>query len=72
MKGPPGDRLSVVHARKMAAISPGIAGNIVHCGLVPDVAAGAWWTLEEAFALPKPVRGRPVMVNAGSSDAGIA
>ncbi len=34
--------------------------------------AGDYWSLEEAFASPKPVRGRPVMVNAGSSDAGIA
>lgn len=33
---------------------------------------GDYWTLKDAYVSPKPVHGRPIMVNAGSSDAGLA
>lgn len=32
---------------------------------------GDYWSLHEAYVSPKPVHGRPIMVNAGSSDAGL-
>jgi len=32
---------------------------------------GAWWRMRDAFVSPKPVRGRPILVNAGTSKAGI-
>jgi FMNH2-dependent dimethyl sulfone monooxygenase len=33
---------------------------------------GDYWSLTDAYVSPKPVNGRPIMVNAGSSDAGLA
>lgn len=33
---------------------------------------GDYWALDAAYVSPKPVNGRPIMVNASSSDAGIA
>lgn len=32
---------------------------------------GHYWTMEEAYVLPRPVHGRPVLVNAASSSAGL-
>ena len=32
---------------------------------------GDHWSLKDAFVSPKPVHGRPILVNAGSSDAGL-
>ena len=32
---------------------------------------GSYWRMEKAFCTPKPVNGRPIMVNAGSSPAGM-
>jgi len=33
---------------------------------------GDFWSLKNAYVSPKPVNGRPIMVNAGSSDSGLA
>jgi FMNH2-dependent dimethyl sulfone monooxygenase len=33
--------------------------------------AGQYWSMEEAFVSPKPIHGRPIMVNAGGSEAGL-
>ena len=33
---------------------------------------GDFWSLKDAYVSPKPVNGRPIMVNAGSSDSGLA
>jgi len=33
--------------------------------------SGNYWRMENAFCTPKPARGRPILVNAGSSPAGI-
>jgi FMNH2-dependent dimethyl sulfone monooxygenase len=33
---------------------------------------GDYWSLRGAYVSPKPVSGRPILVNAGSSDAGLA
>ncbi len=33
---------------------------------------GEHWSVKDAYVSPKPVHGRPVLVNAGSSDAGLA
>jgi FMNH2-dependent dimethyl sulfone monooxygenase len=32
---------------------------------------GAYWSMKQAYVSPKPVYGRPIMVNAASSDAGL-
>lgn len=32
---------------------------------------GDYWSVKDAFVSPKPVQGRPILVNAGSSDAGL-
>ena len=34
--------------------------------------AGDYWSLKDAYVSPKPVNGRPILVNAGSSEAGLA
>lgn len=33
---------------------------------------GDYWSLKDAYVSPKPVNGRPILVNAGSSEAGLA
>jgi FMNH2-dependent dimethyl sulfone monooxygenase len=33
---------------------------------------GDYWSLKDAYVSPKPVHGRPILVNAGSSEAGLA
>jgi FMNH2-dependent dimethyl sulfone monooxygenase len=32
---------------------------------------GRYWSLDDAYVSPKPVNGRPILVNAGSSEAGL-
>lgn len=34
--------------------------------------SGDYWSLKDAYVSPKPVHGRPILVNAGSSEAGLA